>query len=205
MVITGGSSPASTYEQLVEAVGNVGIDVRGTHFWFSDERCVAPDDERSNFRMAKQSLFDPLGDDNQPVVHRMQGELGPEKGADEYERELQEAGNPRFDLVLLGLGPDGHLASLFPDQPTLQERSRPVVGVEQAGLEPFVSRISLTFPRLVEADSIVFLVSGESKADAVAAAFGPNAHPDPHVPSSLIASMAEEIVVLLDSAAAARL
>ena len=86
-------------------------------------------------------------------------------------------------LVLLGIGSDGHLASLFPDQSSLSERSRLVVGVEQAGLEPFVSRVSLTFPALVNSRQIVLLATGASKAAAVAAAFGPDARPDPHVPS----------------------
>jgi 6-phosphogluconolactonase len=99
---------------------------------------------------------------------------------------------------MLGLGGDGHLASLFPDQASLGERSRLVVGVEQSGLEPFVSRMSLTFPALVNSRQVVFLATGPSKADAVAAAFGPNAKPDPHVPSSLLPGMAREVKVLLD-------
>jgi 6-phosphogluconolactonase len=105
----------------------------------------------------------------------------------------------------LGIGPDGHTASLFPDQATLQERSRLVIGVEQAGLEPFVPRISLTFPRLGAADHVVVLASGESKADAVAAAFGPGSKPDPHVPSSLLSEFAERLTVLVDPAAASHL
>jgi 6-phosphogluconolactonase len=138
-------------------------------------------------------------------VHRMQGELGPEAAADAYERELRDAGLPRFDLVLLGLGGDGHLASMFPGQESLSERSRLVLGVPEAGLEPFVSRVTLTFPALALAQRIVFLVTGASKADAVAAAFGPDAKPDPHVPSSLLATFSDEVTVLLDRAAAGRL
>ncbi|MGH2881664.1 MAG: 6-phosphogluconolactonase, partial [Solirubrobacteraceae bacterium] len=135
----------------------------------------------------------------------IKGELGPSAGAEDYERLLREAGSPRFDLMLLGIGPDGHCASLFPDQASLNERSRSVVGVEEAGLEPFVPRVSMTLPRLANAKQIVFLATGESKADAVAAAFGPRAKPDPHVPSSLLAPLAKEIKVLLDPAAAAGL
>ncbi len=205
IVLTGGSTPGAAYGEFVEAVRTVGIDLSHCTMWFSDERCVAPDDERSNYRMVKASLLDPLGDLPRPTVHRMKGELGPDKGADDYERKLRAAGPPSFDLVLLGIGPDGHLASMFPDQESLSERSRQVVGVQQAGLEPYVARVTLTFPALVNARQIVFLATGESKADAVAAAFGPDARPDPHVPSSLLPPQAKEVKVLLDRGAAARL
>ena len=107
--------------------------------------------------------------------------------------------------MLLGIGPDGHTASLFPDQPSVQEHSRLVVGVPEAGLEPFVPRISLTFPALGHAERVVFLVSGAAKADAVARAFGPGAKPDPHIPASLVPEFAEEVTVLLDPAAAQKL
>lgn len=205
VVLTGGSTPRAAYEQLAEAVRSVGGDLGATTVWFSDERCVAPDDERSNFRLVKQALLDPLADLTAPTVQRMRGELGPEKAADAYERELRDAGEPEFDLVLLGIGPDGHCASLFPDQPSLGERARLVVGVEEAGLEPFVPRVSLTFSALASAKQTVFLATGESKAQAVAAAFGPDAEPDPHVPSSMLVPLVGELTVLLDAAAASRL
>jgi 6-phosphogluconolactonase len=205
LVLTGGSTPRAAYGELVEAVRTVGIDVSRCTMWFTDERCVPPDDERSNYGMIRASLLERLSGDERPVVRRMRGELGPHEAADEYERELREAGPPRFDLVLLGIGPDGHLASMFPDQESLSERSRLVLGVEQAGLEPYVPRVTLTFPALVNARQIVFLATGESKAEAVAAAFGPYAKPDPHVPSSLLPPMAREVKVLLDRAAAAGL
>lgn len=202
IVLTGGGTPRAAYGEFVEAVRSVGVDVSGSTMWFGDERCVPPDDERSNYRMAKESLFDPLADLSPPVVHRMKGELGPPAGAEEYERELREAGSPRFDLVLLGIGSDGHCASLFPDQPSLGERSRLVVGVEEAGLEPYVPRVTLTLPALTKARQIVFLATGDSKAKPVAAAFGPDAKPDLHVPSSLVPPLAQEVKVLLDEAAA---
>ncbi|HTU87773.1 MAG TPA: 6-phosphogluconolactonase [Solirubrobacteraceae bacterium] len=205
MVLTGGSTPRAAYGEFVDAVQTVGIDVTRCTLWFSDERCVAPDDERSNYGMVRDSLLDPLGESAAPVVHRMQGELGPEAAATEYERQLRAAGPPRFDLVLLGIGPDGHLASMFPDQSSLSERSRLVLGVHEAGWEPYVPRVTLTFPALVNARQIVFLATGENKAGPVAAAFGPNAKPDPHVPSSLLPPMAKEVKVLLDRDAAAGL
>ncbi len=205
IVLTGGSTPKTAYQDFVEAVGSVGIDLRRTTFWIGDERCVDPSDDRSNFKMITESLLDPLGPDNQPTVHRMRGELGPHAGAEDYERTLRQSGPPEFDLLLLGIGPDGHCASLFPNQDTLAERSRLVVGVPEAGLEPFVPRISLTLPALTGARHVAFLASGESKVQAVAAAFGPAARPDPATPSSLVAAEADLVSVLVDHAAAAGL
>lgn len=205
VVMTGGSAARPAYEELASAIRSVGGDLGATILWFGDERCVPPDDELSNYRLVKQTLLDPLSDLPAPTVMRMHGELGPEKGADAYERQLQEAGEPEFDLLLLGLGPDGHCASLFPDQPSLAERARLVVGVDEAGLEPFVPRVSLTLSGLANAKQTVFLVTGAPKADAVAAAFGSGASPDPHVPASLLVPLANDLKVLLDPAAAARL
>lgn len=205
VVLTGGSTPRPAYEELARAIRALDHDLRDTTLWFSDERCVAPDDELSNYRLVKQSLLDPLADLPRPAVRRIRGELGPAEGAEAYERELDEAGEPEFTLVLLGLGPDGHLASMFPDQASLSERSRLVLGVDEAGLEPFVPRVTLTLPALANAERVVFLVTGEGKAEAVAAAFGPDSSPDPHVPASTLVPLANELTVLLDPAAAARL
>lgn len=204
IVLTGGSTPRIAYQHFAQAVQTVGIDMSRTTLWIGDERCVEPDDDLANFKMIRESLLEPLGD-NQPTIHRIRGELGPEAGADDYERQLREAGTPVFDLLLLGIGPDGHCASLFPHQATLNERSRLVVGVPEAGLEPFVPRVSFTLPTLVRARHVVFLAAGESKADAVAAAFGPDAAPDPGTPSSLLVPEAETLTLLVDAAAAARL
>lgn len=202
VVITGGSSPRTAYEALASAVGAVGVDVSGTTLWFSDERCVPPDDERSNYRLVKEALLDRLGDQPPPQVRRVRGELGPVEGAEDYERALREADPRQFELILLGIGPDGHIASLFPDQETLSERSRLAVGVPEAGLEPYVPRVSLTLPALALGRKVVVLATGEEKAKAVAAAFGPYARPDPHVPSSLLAGTVREVTVLLDPPAA---
>jgi 6-phosphogluconolactonase len=204
IVLTGGSTPRAAYQHFVEAVQRVDIDLSQTTFWIGDERCVDPEDDRSNYKMIKEALLDPLGD-GAPRFERMKGELGPEEGAADYERVLREAGDPRFDLMLAGIGPDGHTLSLFPGQRSLQERTRPVVGVPEAGLEPFVSRISMTFAAVGRARSLVMLASGESKADAILKAFGPDARPDPAVPSSMLADAATSVTVLLDPAAASKL
>jgi 6-phosphogluconolactonase len=205
IVLSGGSTPREAYGAFVDAVRAVGVDVSRSTMWFGDERCVPPDDERSNYRMVKEALLDPLDDQAQPNVRRIKGELGPHEAAEDYERELLAAGPPQFDIVLLGIGPDGHTASLFPDQPSLSERSRMVIGVEQAGVDPFVPRVSLTLPALTKGKHVVFLAAGESKATPVAAAFGRDAHADPHIPSSLVAPLAERVTVLLDPAAAQHL
>jgi 6-phosphogluconolactonase len=195
IVLAGGGTPRAAYERAP------GDGWEGASVWFGDERCVPPDDERSNYRMVKEALLHRVD----PAVHRIAGELGQAQAADAYERELRDAGPPQFDLVLLGLGPDGHTASLFPGQPSLSERQRLVIGIEQAGLEPFVPRVTMTLPALAAARQVVFLVSGAAKADAVAAAFGPDAKPDPQVPASLLAPLADDVTVLLDEAAAGAL
>jgi 6-phosphogluconolactonase len=205
VVLTGGSTPKAAYTEFAAAVRIVGLDLADTTFWLGDERCVPPDDERSNYRMIKESLLDPLADLTVPTIKRIKGELGPQQGAEDYERQLRDEGVPEFDLLLLGMGPDGHTASMFPDQPAVSERSRLVVGVPEAGLKPFVPRVSFTFPTIAKAKRVVVMATGESKAEAVAAAFGAQAHPDPHVPSSLLAAEVKELLVLLDPAAAARL
>ena len=204
IVLAGGSTPKAAYEHFVDAVKAVGLNLAGSRFWMGDERCVDPDDERSNYRMVTESLIDPLDGITTVDVERMRGELGPEPAADDYEQRLR-TGPSSFDLVLLGIGPDGHTASLFPGQPALAARARMVVGVPEAGLEPFVPRVTLTIPALAASQRIVFLASGESKADAIAEAFGPEADPDPAVPASLLVPDAKQITVLLDRAAAKRL
>jgi 6-phosphogluconolactonase len=191
--ITGGSTPRKAYER----VASERPDWSGVDVWFTDERCVPPDHEHSNFRMANEALLSRIGG---ATVHRMKGELGPEAGAAEYEREVEEAGRPAFELILLGLGPDVHTCSLFPGDDALAERERPVVGVETPGMAPLVPRITLTLPVVNASRQIVFLVTGEDKADAVAVAF--SGRPDPRAPASLVDG---NVTVLLDEAAARRL
>ena len=203
IVLTGGSTPRAAYQHFVEAVATVGVDLGRTTFWIGDERCVDPGDDRSNYKMIKESLLDPLGEGNQPEMHRMKGELGPEAGADDYQGALEAAGPLKFDLILLGIGADGHCASLFPNQASLNERSRLVVGVPEAGLAPFVPRISFTLPMLATGRQVVFLATGDAKADAIAEAFGPGTDPDPATPASLLVPEAKLITVVCDQAAAA--
>jgi 6-phosphogluconolactonase len=193
VVLTGGSTPRSAYERAaVRRPDWSGVDV-----WFTDERCVPPDHEQSNFRLVSAALLDHV---EGATVHRMRGELGPHDGAAAYERELDASGPDAFDLMLVGLGPDAHICSLFPSDDALAERDRRVVGVEVAGMAPLEPRITLTIPEVNATRRVVFLITGEGKADAVARAF--SGHPDPRAPGSLVEGSP---LVLMDAAAAARL
>jgi 6-phosphogluconolactonase len=203
IVLAGGSTPRAANEHFVEAVRNVGLDLSGTTLWLGDERCVGPDDDRSNYKMVHDSLLAPL--DEPPTIHRIEGELGPEAAAEAYERVIEQAGDPRFDLLLVGIGPDGHTLSLFPGQPSLAVEDRLVVGVPEAGLEPFVPRVSMTLAAVARAQRVVLLAAGEGKAEAIEEAFGPLAEADPSVPSSMLPGHAKHLTVLIDPAAASRL
>ena len=193
LALTGGSTPKVAYERAAE----LRQDWSGVDFWFTDDRCVPPDHEHSNFGMADRAL---LSRAEGATVHRMRGELGPEEGAAAYEAELDELGPEVLDLILVGVGPDAHICSLFPGDAALAERERGVVGVETPGMAPLVSRITLTLPVVNAGRQIVFLVTGEDKAEAVRRVFaGP---PDPDAPGSLVEG---NVMALLDPAAAARL
>jgi 6-phosphogluconolactonase len=194
IALTGGRSPGRAYELAAEREP----DWSPASVWWGDERCVPPEDDRSNFRLARTTLLDRL--EAMPrEVQRIRGELGPEEAAREYDELLR---NVSLDLVLLGIGPDGHAASLFPDQPTLDERERRAIPAE-AKQEPLVDRVTLTVPLLCSAPTVVFVVTGEEKADAVERGFG--RPPDPSAPASLIRSAAGRTLVVADAAAAGQL
>lgn len=205
IVLAGGSTPRGAYEHFVHAVCSVGLDLAQTTFWIGDERCVDPDDDRANSKMIQGALVAPLAGQTPVHVERIRGELGPDAGAEDYEQRLRAAGTPTFDLVLLGIGSDGHTASLFPEQPSLSVRDRLAVGVPRAGLEPFVPRVSLTLPALTGARHVVLLAEGSGKAEAIAKAFGAGAQADPRVPASMLAPESELLTVLIDPDAAAGL
>jgi 6-phosphogluconolactonase len=191
IVLTGGSGVGAAYERAAAEEP----DWSKVTLWWGDERCVPPEDERSNFRLGKETLLDHL--ERQPdEVHRMRGELQPSDGAGEYDKALADV---ELDFLLLGLGPDGHCASLFPGSAQLDiEDVRVTSGT--AGLEPLVDRITMTMPTLQSARRIVFIASGANKADAVARAFGGEITRD--VPASLLRLAPVRVEVLLDAAAA---
>ena len=194
IVLTGGHSVAEAY---THAAGRA-PDWSATTVWWGDERCVPPDDELSNFRLAKESLLDNL--EVQPAeVHRIRGELPPADAASEYDEALDGV---VLDFLLLGLGGDAHCASLFPDSPQLAVTDRHAVS-GPAGLDPFVDRVTLTMPELQAARRIVFIVAGESKAEAVRRSFAEDVSAD--APASLVRRAPVPVEVYLDAAAASQL
>jgi 6-phosphogluconolactonase len=194
IALSGGKSPELAHETAVR----LHPDWSRVELWWGDERCVPPDDERSNYAMAKRTLLDRV--DVQPAaVHRIRGELEPEAAAAEYDEALRGV---RLRLNILGIGPDGHTASLFPSSPGLHERDRLAIAAE-SGLEPFVPRVTMTPPMLADADCVLFLVTGEPKADAARRAF--EEPPSEATPSSLIRARDGQTIVVLDAAAASKL
>ncbi len=206
LALSGGSTPARAYELLASELK----DWRGVELWFADERCVGPDDEESNFRLACETLIAGAEGLAEASVHRMLGELGPDEGALGYERELREhapaarpagedrpAASPALDVIVLGIGPDGHVASLFPGAQTLDaDERRSCLGVHDSPKPP-PERITLTLPVLRAAQRCVLLATGASKADAVNAMLG---EADRHVPASLLRR--GRLSVIVDDAAA---
>ena len=191
VVLTGGQTPKLAYEQAAKEQA----DWSRVELWWGDERCVPPDDDRSNYKLARDALLDAI--DEQPrAVHRIRGELGKEDAAAAYESEL---GDAQLDLMLLGIGPDGHVASLFPNAPTLGEARR--VLPAEPGLDPFVDRVTLSVPALRSAKEIIFLVAGDEKADAARRAFVEG--PDEDTPASLVRATDGRTTAVLDRAAAA--
>ncbi len=160
LVLSGGSSPRRLYQLLAEPPCAGQLDWQHIHLFWGDERCVAPDHPDSNFLMAKESLLDQI---TIPAanIHRMPGEMNPEKGAKCYQSEIKEffpGGEAIFDFILLGLGSDGHTASLFPGTAGLQERARDVIAVPAPlVMKPQVARLTMSLPALNRAREICFL------------------------------------------------
>lgn len=200
IALSGGTTPGRTFELLAADGG----DWSEVHIWFADERCVPPDDPESNYRLAEQALLKPAGI---PATHehRMWGEIGPVEGARQYAGELttyappgEGAGTPPvLDLILLGIGPDGHVASLFPRSSTLQAPEQELcLGVSDSPKPP-PERITLSLGVLRAARGCLLLATGSSKSDAVSAMLG---DPSPTVPASLLRR--ERLSVIVDDAAA---
>jgi 6-phosphogluconolactonase len=197
VALTGGSTAGAVYERLAPLLPSW----NGVHLWWGDERCVPPTHEDANYAIAVATLIEPAGIPS-GQVHRMRGELGPEEGARAYEAELGrhlaggEAGPPAFDVVDLGLGPDGHVASLFPRHRALDVEDRLAVGIDDAPKPP-PERITLTLPVLRTAHRCLIHTTGDGKRDAVARLRG---EPDPATPASLLRR--DRLIVVADEHAA---
>ena len=211
LALSGGTTPGGAYELLASELA----DWDGVEVWFADERCVGPHDEQSNYRLARETLLAAAGiPDGQ--VHRMEGELGPETGAERYAQLLRErvpaetaapapaaraladtGAMPALDVIVLGIGPDGHVASLFPGAPTLDADAQAVCLPVHDSPKPPPERITLSLQVLRAARACVLLATSASKADAVAAMLG---EPSQHVPASLLRR--GRLSVIVDDAAA---
>ena len=197
IALAGGSTPKRAYE----LVAGVDADLSAATLWLGDERVVPRDDDRSNARMVRETLLAGLPEERRPRLIEVETELGAAAAAAAYETRLrEELGNhPRLDLVLLGLGPDSHTASLFPGKPALAETHRLVAPVPEAGMEPEVPRATMTYPLLNAAREVVFLAAGADKAEAVRRAFGDP--PDESSPAAHVRPGAGTLTVVLDPAA----
>ena len=209
IAVSGGSTPRMAFQMLADPNGPYLKRMPWEHlglFWV-DERTVPPDHPESNYRMTREALLDrvPL---NPQKIHRMEGELPPEEAAARYESEirnifrLEGAEMPRFDLISLGMGDDGHTASLFPHTAALHEMGRLVTANQVPQKDTW--RITLTWPVINHARSVFFLISGTEKAERVHEVFmGPR---DPErLPSQLIWPSGGILTLFLDKAAAALL
>jgi 6-phosphogluconolactonase len=190
VALSGGSTPRRAYE----LAASLEPDWSSVDIWLADERCVPPDDDRANVRLIRETLL--AAAQRPPVVHPVATDLEPDEAAEAYDDDLIGVG---LELVLLGLGPDGHTASLFPAAPSLAELEALAVAAE-AGLEPWVERVTLTIPALSAARQVVFLAVGPDKADAARRAFAEP--PSPDTPASLVRSSAGSTVAIFDRAAA---
>jgi 6-phosphogluconolactonase len=201
VTLSGGSTPKGAYALLA----GVPLDWERIHIFWSDERCVPPDHPDSNYRMASAAFLERVGIPP-GNIHRVQGELSPEQAAAAYEQDLRafcgSQGFPVFDLVLLGLGEDGHTAALFPGSPAVQERQRWVVAVEhRQPPPPLVDRVTLTLPVINAARQVTFLVSGSDKAQRLEQVFSSRESERDMLPAQLVQPMRGNLLWLVDQAA----
>ena len=204
IAVSGGTTPLPLFGLLGTAYRK---DIRWdrTDIFWVDERCVPPDHGDSNFKGVHDALFSAL-DIPAANIHRMKGEMLPEEGAREYEKELRsyfgDQGSPAFDLVILGVGEDGHTASLFPAAPSLEERERLAVPVYVERLKSW--RITLTLPVLNNASHILFLVTGWKKAEILKELLGSRGNSREY-PSGLIHPVHGGVTWLIDKEASSLL
>ena len=193
VALSGGSTPRRAYELAAE----LEPDWSGAQAWPGDERCVPSDDPRSNIRLVREALV--AHATRPPALHPVDTTLPPARAAAAYDTELEGV---ELGLALQGLGPDGHTASLYPNEPSLDETAARAVNAP-ARLEPWVDRVTMTVPMLCSAREVVFLVVGSDKAEAARRAFADA--PSHATPASLVRSRNGRSVAILDPAAAEQL
>ncbi|MBX3004509.1 MAG: 6-phosphogluconolactonase [Anaerolineales bacterium] len=203
VALSGGSTPLSAYAQLAAPPLRDSVDWQQVHIFWSDERCVPPDDAQSNYAAAKAALLDHVAIP-QANIHRMRGELPPAQAAEDYRQQLAEHFHtpafPIFDLILLGLGTDGHTASLFPGSAALRTGEVPVTENYVSSLESW--RLTFTLPLINSARKVAFLVSGAGKAAMVSEVLTPGGRP---LPAKAVNPHSGGLTWLLDTDAAASL
>jgi 6-phosphogluconolactonase len=209
IAISGGSTPKATFALLADPAQpwRARMPWSQLDLWWADERCVPPDDPDSNYRMTREAMLDhvPLKPEQ---IHRMEGELAPEAAAARYEAELRNsfrlegAELPRFDVVQLGMGPDGHTASLFPHTQALRELARLAVANHVENKDAW--RVTLTSPAINRGSQVFFLIGGEDKAQILKEVFAGPRDPE-RLPSQLIRPAGGILTLLLDRAAASLL
>ncbi len=209
IALSGGATPEALYRALTSPAFADRFDWSRTTFFFSDERCAPPNDPRSNYALANKTLFTPLKIMSSQV-YRMAGEShDPQEAAHEYEQQLHLATKiplsvqPSLDLILLGLGEDGHTASLFPGAPVLRDRQH-LIAATQSPKDP-PNRLTMTLAAINRASVILFLVAGSGKAGVVRAILDPKTEVERQLPASLVEPEEGRIVWFLDRAAAAEL
>jgi len=197
LALSGGNTPRALYRLLAQEYRQR-AEWNRVHLFWGDERYVPHDHPASNYQMARETLIDPLGIPSQNVHPMSTDEANPDDAAARYERELRRffGTEPRFDLVLLGMGADGHTASLFPGTPALLERIR-WVAIGEAPSEPRI-RLTLTLPVLNAAHAVYFVVTGEDKAETVCRVV---MEQEP-LPAALVQPEQGELIWWLDTAAA---
>jgi 6-phosphogluconolactonase len=201
--LSGGSTPLALYELLAAEPWRSNLPWKNTIILFGDERAVPHDDERSNYHAAAQALLHKVGilPEN---IWRLRGEAeNLDEAAQEYERRLHDL-NDVIDLTLLGMGPDGHTASLFPQSPVLTEMQRICVSTPEAPLEPHVRRLTLTYSAINASHRIWILVTGESKAGRLQQVLE-GEHDPSQLPIQGVHPLDGELVWMLDAAAASLL
>lgn len=201
MALSGGRTPEMLYE-LLAGEYRAQMPWDATHLYFGDERCVPPTDPDSNYRMADRALLSRVPGLEQRT-HRIEGELGAAEAAARYDALLRGAfvdAATTFDLVLLGMGPDGHTASLFPGSPALDERQRWAVPTEAPPTMKTRQRVTLTYPALDAGRIVLFLAAGADKRERLAAVLADTGRPDAPYPASRVTAR-ERLVWLVDEAA----